>query len=263
MGRDQMGRDQMGRDRMSTDLTGKVALVTGATRGLGRQMVSALAASGADVVITSRRPEACQEVAEQVSKESGRRAFARACHVGRWDDIGGLVDDVYAELGRVDILVNNAGISPLYDSLDTVSEELFDKTIAVNLKGPFRLSSLVGTRMAAGDGGSIISVSSTASVKPRPGYLPYAAAKAGLNALSEGLARTFGPKVRSNVVMAGPFETDITAGWDWDAFNARVTEFALRRIGQPEEIVGAVLYLASDAASYTTGTIIRVDGGEP
>jgi NAD(P)-dependent dehydrogenase (short-subunit alcohol dehydrogenase family) len=248
---------------MTVDLTGKVALVTGGTRGLGRCMVSALAAAGADVVVTSRNADACRDVAEQVSKESGRRALGRACHVGRWNEIGGLVDDAYAEFGRIDVLVNNAGMSPLYESLDAVSEELFDKTIAVNLKGPFRLSALVGTRMAQGDGGSIISIASTAAIKPRPAYVPYAAAKAGLIALSEGLARTFGPSVRANVVMAGPFATDITAGWDWDAFNARVTEFALGRIGQPGEITGAVLYLASDLSSYTTGAVIRVDGGEP
>jgi NAD(P)-dependent dehydrogenase (short-subunit alcohol dehydrogenase family) len=248
---------------MTFDLTGKVALVTGGTRGLGRCMVSALAAAGADVVVTSRNTDACRDVAEQVSKESGRRTLARACHVGRWDEIGGLVDDAYAEFGHVDVLVNNAGISPLYASLDALSEELFDKTIAVNLKGPFRLSALVGTRMAQGDGGSIISIASTAAIKPRPAYVPYAAAKAGLIAMSEGLARTFGPSVRANVVMAGPFATDITAGWDWDAFNARVREFALGRIGQPGEIVGAVLYLASDLSSYTTSAVIRVDGGEP
>ncbi|HTZ91326.1 MAG TPA: SDR family oxidoreductase [Streptosporangiaceae bacterium] len=248
---------------MNLDLAGKVALVTGGTRGLGRCMVSALAAAGADVVVTSRNADACRDVAEQVSKESGRRTLGRACHVGRWAEIGGLVDDIYAEFGRIDILVNNAGMSPLYASLDAVSEELFDKTIAVNLKGPFRLSALVGTRMAQGDGGSIISIASTAAIKPRPAYLPYAAAKAGLIALSEGLARTFGPSVRANVVMAGPFATDITAGWDWDAFNARVRDFALGRIGQPTEVVGAVLYLASDLSSYTTGAMIRVDGGEP
>jgi NAD(P)-dependent dehydrogenase (short-subunit alcohol dehydrogenase family) len=248
---------------MSASLAGKVALVTGGTRGLGRRMVSALAASGAEVVVTSRNEAACRDVAEQVAKESGRRTLARPCHLGRWDEIAGLVDDVYAALGRVDILVNNAGISPVYTSLDAVSEDLFDKTIAVNLKGPFRLGALVGTRMADGDGGSIISISSTAAIKPRPAYVPYAAAKAGLVAMSEGLARAFGPTVRSNVVMAGPFLTGITAGWDWDVFDARVKEFALGRIGQPEEIVGAVLYLASDASSYTTGTVIQVDGGEP
>jgi NAD(P)-dependent dehydrogenase (short-subunit alcohol dehydrogenase family) len=100
-------------------------------------------------------------------------------------------------------------------------------------------------------------------MKPRPAYVPYAAAKAGLNALSQGLARTYGPKVRSNVVMAGPFATDITANWDWDVFNAQVKKFALGRIGRPEEIAGAVVYLASDASSYTTGAVISVDGGEP
>ena len=260
---------QPGAPGLRVDLAGKVALVTGGTRGLGRRMVSALAASGADVVVTSRDEAACRDVAEQVAKESGRRTLGRACHLGRWPEIGGLVDDVYAAMGRVDILVNNAGISPVYTSLDAVGEDLFDKTIAVNLKGPFRLGALIGTRMAAvrGDGevggGSIINISSTAAVKPRPGYVPYAAAKAGLVAMSEGLARAFGPTVRSNVIMAGPFLTDITAGWDWDAFNTRVKEFALGRIGQPEEIVGAVLYLASDASSYTTGTVIRIDGGEP
>jgi NAD(P)-dependent dehydrogenase (short-subunit alcohol dehydrogenase family) len=248
---------------MRLDLSGKVAVVTGGTRGLGRCIVSALAGAGADVVVTSRNAAACRDVAGQVSKESGRRAFARACHVGRWDEIGGLVDDAYAEFGRVDVLVNNAGIAPLYPSLDAVSEELWDKTISVNLKGPFRLSALVATRMAAGDGGSIISIASTAAVKPRATFIPYAAAKAGLVSMSEGLARAFGPSVRANVVMAGPFETDITAGWDWVAFNERVKQFALGRIGQPEEIVGAVLYLASDASSYTTGAVIRVDGGEP
>jgi len=244
-------------------LAGKVALVTGGTRGLGRKMVSMLAASGADVVVTSRNEAACRDVAAEVARESGCRAVALPCHMGRWQEIGGLVDDAYAEMGRIDVLVNNAGISPLYASLDAVSEELFDKTIAVNLKGPFRLGSLVGTRMAEGNGGSIINISSTAAIKPRPAFVPYAAAKAGLVTMSEGLARAFGPSVRSNVVMAGPFLTDITAGWDWDAFHEKVKEFALGRIGQPNEIVGAVLYLASDASSYTTGTVIRVDGGEP
>jgi NAD(P)-dependent dehydrogenase (short-subunit alcohol dehydrogenase family) len=262
-GADAVTAEEMSAMGTQPGLSGKVALVTGGTRGLGRRMVSALAANGADVVVTSRDDAACRDVADQVRKESGRRALARPCHLGRWPEIGGLVDDVYAEMGRVDILVNNAGISPVYTSLDAVSEELFNKTIAVNLAGPFRLGALVGTRMASGDGGSIINIASTAAIKPRPAYVPYAAAKAGLVAMSEGLARAFGPKVRSNVVMAGPFLTDITSGWDWDAFNARVGEFALDRIGQPGEIVGAVLYLASDAASYTTGTVIRVDGGEP
>lgn len=249
--------------RMEVDLNGKVALVTGGTRGLGREMISGLARCGAEVIVTGRRQEACDEVAAQVQKEHGRRAVGMACHVGHWDQIARLVDHAYSTMGRVDVLVNNAGISPLYDGLTGVSEELFDKTIAVNLKGPFRLSALIGTRMKESGSGSIVNVSSTAAIKPRPAFLPYAAAKAGLNAITDGMARALGPEVRVNCVMCGPFETDITAGWDWDAFNERVKQFSLGRIGQPHEIVGAVLYFASDASSYTTGTVLAVNGGEP
>jgi NAD(P)-dependent dehydrogenase (short-subunit alcohol dehydrogenase family) len=163
----------------------------------------------------------------------------------------------------VDVLVNNAGLSPLYDGITELSEDLFDKTLAVNLKGPFRLSALIGSRMMEGEGGSIINISSTAAIRPRPEYIAYAAAKAGLNVMTEGLARALGPKVRVNCIMCGPFQTDITAGWDWDAFNQRVQGFSLQRIGQPEEIVGSVLYFASDASSYTTGAVLMVNGGEP
>ena len=248
---------------MTVDLEGKVAVVTGSTRGLGRSIATALARCGADVVVTSRKAEACEVTAREIMAETGRKAWARACHVGHWDEIEPFVEDVYAQAGRVDILVNNAGISPLYESLDTIDEALFDKTIGVNLKGPFRLSALIGSRMAAGDGGSMVHISSMAAVKPRAAYVPYAAAKAGLNAMSEGLARAYGPKVRSNVVMAGPFRTDISAGWDWDAFNERARSFCIPRAGEPEEIVGAVLYLVSEAASYTTGIVVPVAGGEP
>jgi NAD(P)-dependent dehydrogenase (short-subunit alcohol dehydrogenase family) len=247
---------------MHIDLTGKVALVTGGSRGLGREMVLAMAASGADVVIASRKLDACQELADVVEERTGRRALAAACHVGRWDDIDRLVDDVYDAFGRVDVLVNNAGMAPLYPSLGAVSEELFDKVIGVNLKGPFRLGALVGERMQAGAGGSIINISSVAACHPQKTDLPYAAAKAGLNTLTVGFAVSFGPTVRSNGVMVGPFLTDISKAWDVETF----TEFArarypLQRLGRPEEIVGTVLYLASDASSFTTGTILNVDGG--
>ena len=160
------------------------------------------------------------------------------------------------------MLVNNAGMSPVYGAVTEVSEELFDKVIAVNLKGVFRLTALIGSRMAAGDGGSIINISSAAAARPRADVLPYAAAKAGLNALTAGFARTFGPTVRCNAVMAGTFFTDVSKSWDPVAFEARAQTFALRRGGQPAEIVGAVLYLASDASSYTTGAVLTVDGGQ-
>jgi NAD(P)-dependent dehydrogenase (short-subunit alcohol dehydrogenase family) len=191
----------------------------------------------------------------------GRRALGHACHVGRWSDVEGLADAAYDEFGQVDVLVNNAGIAPLYPSLVEVSEELFDKVIGVNLKGPFRLAAVVGSRMAAGDGGSIINVSSVASIKPGPDDLPYAAAKAGLDAMTAGMAQAYGPKVRVNTIMAGPFLTDISKAWDMDAFGELAQRYPLRRGGQPAEVVGAALYLASDASSFTTGSILRVDGG--
>jgi NAD(P)-dependent dehydrogenase (short-subunit alcohol dehydrogenase family) len=252
-----------GGDQMRVDLDGKVALVTGGTRGLGRQMVSALARCGAEVIVTGRRQDACDAVAAEVETESGHTAVGIACHVGRWNEIDALVGTAYERFGRVDILVNNAGIAPTYDGIINVSEDLFDKTVAVNLKGPFRLCTMVGSRMSDGAGGSIVNVSSTAAIRPRPHIIPYAAAKAGLNVMTEGLAYALGPRVRVNCVMCGPFKTDITAGWDWEAFNKKVMDFGLRRIGQPEEIVGAVLYFASDASSYTTGAILTVNGGEP
>ena len=242
------------------ELTGRVAIVTGGSRGLGREMALAFAEHGADVVIASRKLDNCETVAGQV-RALGRRALPIAYHAGSWADADRLADAAYAEFGRVDILVNNAGMSPLYESLDAISEELFDKVIGVNLKGPFRLSSLVGTRMAAGDGGSIINVSSIASQRPSPTEAPYGAAKAGINSLTQSLAAAFGPKVRVNCIVPGPFLTDISKAWDLDAFNERAKNaFALGRGGEPHEIVGAALYLASDASSYTTGALINIDG---
>jgi NAD(P)-dependent dehydrogenase (short-subunit alcohol dehydrogenase family) len=211
------------------DLSGRVAVVTGGTRGLGLAMARGFAQVGAEVVVVSRKPDACDEVAAALRAEGGKAA-ASACHVGHWDEIETLVDDVYRDFGRVDVLVNNAGVSPMYDKLSDVTEELFDKVIAVNLKGPFRLAALVGERMIAGEGGSIINVSSTGAVRPTSDIVPY-------------------------------FLTTISQAWDMDIFNERARTFPARRAGDADEIVGAALYLASDASSYTTGTILTVDGG--
>jgi NAD(P)-dependent dehydrogenase (short-subunit alcohol dehydrogenase family) len=246
------------------DLTGKVALVTGGSRGLGKEMVLAFSHAGADVVITSRKLDSCEELAAQVRAETGRRALPYACHVGEWDAVDGLVEAAYAEFGKVDVLVNNAGMSPLYPSVDVVSEALWDKVIGVNLKGPFHLTALVGTRMAAGDGGSIINVSSIAAERPTPDVIPYSAAKAGLNAMTRGFAFAFGPSVRVNCIQAGPFLTDISKAWDLPSFQKRAeATMALRRGGEPDEVVGAALYFASDASSFTTGAVLRIDGGTP
>ena len=244
------------------DLTGKVAVVTGGSRGLGRAVSLAFADHGATVVVASRKEESCQKLAAEITAATGSAALGVGCHVGRWSECDRLVNVVYDAFGRVDVLVNNAGMSPLYPSLAEVSEELFDKVVAVNLKGAFRLSSLIGTRMAAEDGGSIINVSSVAAMAPVPSELPYAAAKAGLDCLTVGLAKAFAPKVRVNTIMPGPFLTDISQAWDQGVFAAYAEEaIPLRRGGEPDEIVGAALYLASQASSYTTGTILRVDGG--
>ncbi len=244
------------------DLSGRVALVTGGSRGLGRAMVDGFARAGADVVIASRSLESCEKAAAEVTAATGRAALPYGVHVGRWDQLDGLVGAAYDRFGRIDVLVNNAGMSPLYDSVDAVSEELFDKVIAVNLKGPFRLAVLVGVRMAASGGGSIINISSAGAVRPRADIIPYAAAKAGLNAVTVGLAHALGPSVRVNTILAGTFLTDVSKSWDAGAFAARTQRFALKRGGQPDEIVGAALYLASDASSYTTGAIVPVDGGQ-
>lgn len=245
------------------DFTGKVALVTGGSRGLGREMVLALAARGADVVIASRKADSCAAVAEEV-RALGREALPYGCHVGHWEELDGLTAAAYERFGKLDILINNAGMSPLYPALTDITEELFDKVMAVNFKGPFRLSALIGERMAAGDGGSIINISSTASLNPSPTSEPYGAAKAGLNAITRSFAFAYGPNVRVNCIVAGPFLTDISKAWDMEAFEKRArTSLALGRGGQPDEIVGAALFLASDGGSFTTGTTIRVDGGTP
>jgi NAD(P)-dependent dehydrogenase (short-subunit alcohol dehydrogenase family) len=243
------------------DLTGRVALVTGGSRGLGRAMVQGLAEAGADVIIASRKLEECERAAREIESETGRRAVAVCCHVGHWHEVDGLVEQAYSAFDRIDILVNNAGMSPLYDRPSDITEELWDKVFSVNLKGAFRLTARVGERMQEAGRGSIISISSAGSEYPRGDIIPYAAAKAGLNAMSEAFAYAYGPSVRSNVIMAGPFLTDISKAWDMEAFEAMAQRFALRRGGRPEEIVGAVLYLASDASSFTTGAILRVDGG--
>jgi NAD(P)-dependent dehydrogenase (short-subunit alcohol dehydrogenase family) len=242
------------------DLKGKVALVTGGSRGLGREMALALAAAGADVIVASRNLDACRAVADEV-EALGRSALPHACHVGRWDDIDDLVDASYARFGRVDVLVNNAGKSPPYPSLTEVTEAMFDSVIGLNLKGPFRLSVLIGTQMCEGAGGTIVNISSIASLRPRPGVAPYAAAKAGLNATTIALAHAFAPKVRVNAIVPGGFRTDISRHWTPEFAEDLARQAALGRLGEPGEIVGAALFLASDASSFTTGALLTVDGG--
>lgn len=240
------------------DLSGKVALVTGGSRGLGYQMVKAFAAHGADVIVTSRKVDNCRAVAAEV-EGMGRRALAYGCNVARWEELDGLVEAAYAAFGKVDILVNNAGSSPLAPSSLETSEQLFDRIVSLNFKGPFRLCAMIGSRMAAGDGGSIINVSSAGALRPRPEIAPYAGAKAALNAVTTAFAFEYGPKVRVNTISPGRFLTDVSDAWSEE--HKKNPTAALRRSGLPEEIVTAALYLASDRSSFTTGSIVRVDGG--
>ena len=242
------------------DLTDRVVLITGGSRGLGREMAFAAAHCGADVIIASRNLATCQATAAEITAATGRATLAHEVHVGRWDQLDGLVDAAYERFGKLDVLVNNAGMSPLYDSLGSVSEQLFDSVVNLNFKGPFRLTALVGERMVTDGGGSIINVSSSGSLRPDPHMLPYAAAKAGLNTLTEGFAKAFGPAVRVNTLMAGPYLTDISKAWNFGDGNP-FGSLPLQRAGEPGEIIGAALFLMSDASSFTTGSILRADGG--
>ena len=240
------------------DLSGKVALVTGGSRGLGLQMVRAFAARGADCIIASRKLDACEAAADEV-RALGRRAMAIAANASSWSEMDRLAEAAYAEFGRIDILVNNAGMSPAMPSHE-MTEAWFDKIVGLNFKGPFRLAAQVAKRMADGDGGVIINVSSSGALVPLPGVIAYSGAKAALNAMTVSLAREYGPKVRVNSISAGPFLTDISKAWSEDA--RRRSGNSLGRPGRPEEIVTTALYLASPASSFVTGAVVRCDGGQ-
>ena len=237
------------------DFTGKIALVTGGSRGLGYRMVRAFAERGADVVVASRKLDNCEAVAQECRK-LGRRALAISAHVGKWDECDRLIEEVYDAFGRVDILVNNAGMSPAMPSHE-VSEQLFDSVVNLNFKGPFRLASRIAKRMYDGDGGAIINVSSSGALMPLPQVVPYGAAKAALNAMSKSLAWEYAPHVRVNTLSPGAFRTDATKGWSDEPL-------AIPRghPADPDEIVTAALFLASPASVNVTGSLVRCDGGQ-
>lgn len=240
------------------DFSGKTVLITGGSRGLGLAMAKGFAERGAAVLIVSRDTAGCAAAAASIAAEGGR-AWALPGHVGKWDALPSLVEEAYAMTGNIDVLVNNAGIAPVTDTSALMDEALFDKTIAVNFKGPFRLTSLIAPRMIENGGGAIINISSTGSLRPEPHYGVYAAAKSALNVMTKAHALEYGPSVRVNGILSGPFWTDIAKAWR-DELDAN-SDSAARRIGRPHEIVTTALYLASPASSYTTGALITVDGG--
>ena len=246
---------------MTRELDSKVALVTGATRGLGLAIARGLAEAGASVVVSSRKAEACEKVAAESAAEFGVPTLALPLHVGQWDAIEPAVAHVVEQLGQLDIVVNNAGIAPLAPSLLEVGESLFDKTMDVDLKGPFRLMAVAGAHMRDRGTGSIINISSIGAHRPSPAEAMYAAAKNGLNALTQAFAQEYAPHVRVNCIMPGAFATDMAADWDDDFIGLVTRGLPAQRLGRPDEIVGMVVHLAGDRAGYTTGSIIAVDGG--
>ena len=241
------------------DVRDRVVLVTGGSRGLGAAISVGLAQRGARVVIASRRLAACEALADTIA-QAGGQAHPLACHVGKWDSLTAVVEAAASRWGRLDGLVNNAGMSPLAPSLLDTSEALFDKVVGVNLKGPTRLTALAATAMVRTGGGSIINISSLASVKPTPIATVYGAAKAGLNALTTATAVEYaGVGVRVNGIICGTFDTDAASGWVHNS--ALIDRIALKRVGRPAEMLGAVVYLLSAASSYTTGSLMTIDGG--
>jgi len=246
---------------MSGEFAGRVVVVTGGSRGIGRAIAAGFAEAGADVVIASRKLENCRAVADELDAAHGVRCRPVAYHAGRWDDSDRLADEVLEHYGRCDVLVNNAGMSPLHDGIAEITEAYFDKVSAVNLKGPFRLSARLGAHMAGTGGGAIINVSTIGSLRPGASEVVYACAKAGLNALTIALAGEFGPTVRVNALLPGAVETDIAAAWTPQLRASATADVPLARLGQPADFVGPALWLASARSSFVTGTLIRVDGG--
>jgi len=247
------------------DLTGKVAIVTGSTKGIGRAMVEGLAAAGAAVVVSSRKQELCDRVADEVRASTGAEVMARACHVGEWDAVPSFVDAVVARFGRIDVLVNNAGINPARVTPTDMTLDYWRKVLSVNLEGPLRMSQLVAPVMRDSGGGSIVNIGTMAAYGPGPNICAYGASKAALLNLTVSMAIEWAAwKVRVNMLSPGPFMSEMMAG------GARTQEGFLelvaagtymKRVADPAEIVGPVLYLASDASSFVTGDDLSVSGG--
>ena len=247
------------------DLSGKVAIVTGSTKGIGRAMVEGLAAAGADVVVSSRKQELCDQVAAEVHAATGQRAFPLACHVGDWDGIGEFIERVHGEFGRIDVLVNNAGITPSRLLPSTMDLGVWRKIFNVNVEGPLRTAQCVVPIMRVQGGGSIINIASMAAYSGGAGVCAYGASKAALVNISKSQAMEFAQwKIRVNVLSPGPFISEMVEGAERNApgFKKMVAGGTLqKRVGDPSEIVGPVVYLASNASSFVTGDDISVSGG--
>ena len=247
------------------DLTGRVSLVTGATKGLGRAMAQGLAEAGSDVVVVSRKADLCEQVAKEIESSTDRRAVPIACHLGEWDGLPDLVDRAYDAFGRIDVLVNNAGINPAMVPVRDLTEAYFDKLANVNLKGPVRLAALIAPRMGEQGGGSIINVTTLGAYSAGPGVGTYTALKAALTNYTKTMAAEWASlNVRVNALAPGPFMTEMmkgTAKYDTGFVDRSAEATLMKRVADPEEIVGLTLFLASDASSYVTGEDYAIGGG--
>jgi len=246
----------------SFSLSGKVALVTGGSRGIGKAIAIGLAKFGADVAVTSRKLPDLEGVAEEI-KRLGRRSMARATHVGRMDEINNLVPQIKDKLGRIDILVNNAATNPTMDQAMDIEERAWDSIMNLNLKGLFFLSQAVARLMKEQGAGIIINVASVAGITPN--ILPvYSISKAGVIMATKVMAQQWAQyNIRVNAIAPGLTKTRFSeALWSNPAVLQGITEKTpLQRVAEPDEMVGAAIFLASDASSYVTGHILVVDGG--
>ncbi len=242
---------------------GRVALVTGASKGIGEAIARARAEAGARVVVSSRKQEAVDEVAHAIAAAGGE-ALAVAANVGRPGEAEALVDRAVAHFGGVDVVVNNAAANPVFGPVLDTDEGVFDKILAVNVKGPLALCRRAYASMKARGAGSVINVSSIGGISPEPGLGLYSVSKAALVSLTQVLAMEWGPEgIRANVICPGLIQTKFSQTL-WG--NPRLLEHTLaqqpiRRIGVPEDVAGLALFLASDAAAYCTGGVYMVDGG--
>jgi NAD(P)-dependent dehydrogenase (short-subunit alcohol dehydrogenase family) len=247
------------------DLAERVAIVTGGTKGLGRSVAFGLAGAGASVVVVSRDQTACDEVAAEIHAHTGRPALGAGCHMGDWDALPGLVEQVRDRFGRIDILVNNAGINPAPTPVIDMTNEYLDKLFAVNLKGPVRLAGLVAPIMAEGGKGSIINVATVGAYAGGANFGAYTSTKAALINFTKVMAKEWATLgIRVNALSPGPFNSTMMRGAARldPEFSTRAGAATLqRRVAECDEIIGAALYLASDASSFVTGEDHVVAGG--
>jgi len=245
------------------DFTGKTVFVSGSSRGIGEAVVRAFAANGADVIVSSRDQEACEKVAESIRSEGGK-AQAKACHAGKMEDVSTIFNWISETYGKLDVLVNCGGTNPFYGLIGETPEAAFDKTIDVNLKGPFYLSAEAVKMMKEAGGGAIVNVASINGITP--GHLQgvYSMTKSAMINMTQAYAREYGNAgIRVNAICPGFIETNMTKVFTANEamVNGLVKQFPIQRSGQPDDMVGGVLYLASDVAAYTTGTTLVMDGG--